>query len=92
MNGLNSELTPAWRGREAVIHGNQPTCFYLVQSSDPAANQRSDETPEVMHTQVQSLKMEVYLASNFPLQQSRKNGSVHNNRDGTLIPSLSSLF
>lgn len=99
MNGLNSELTPAWRGREAVIHVTQPTCFYLVQNKVKFCSsscQRSDETPEFIHTQVQSLKVEVYLSSNFPLQQNQKKGSVeiklllcHNNKDGTLIQSLS---
>lgn len=100
VNGLNSELTPAWRGREAVTHVNQPTCFYLVQNKVKFCSnsyQRSDETPEFIHTQVQSLEVEVCLSSNFPLQQNQKTLCYivllcHNNKDGTWIQSLSSLF
>lgn len=62
VNGLNSELTPAWRGREAVIHVNQPTCFYLEQNKVKFCSsscRRSDETLEFRQTQVQSSKAEV---------------------------------
>lgn len=59
MNGLNSQLTPAWRGREAAIHVNQPTCSYVVQNKVmfcSSSYQRPDKTPVFMRAQVQSLK------------------------------------
>lgn len=52
VNGLNSQLTPAWRGREAVIHVNQPACSYLVQNKVmfcSSSYQRPDKTPVFMH-------------------------------------------
>lgn len=70
VNGLNSELTPARRGREAVIHANQPACFHLVQNKVgfcSSVYQRPDKIWLLIHTQEQSLKKNarVYASNTF---------------------------